>query len=132
MSEKSCKICRLFYGKKCSKHLDFEQITPDMEVCADFQEGRKRFSQAPWKIIGNHIFSSDVNCFGGNTTVCRIYEQCSESKEIANAALIAAAPEIYEALFDLVGKCRPGWQEVNVSKETIEKALKALKKARGE
>ena len=50
----------------------------------------------------------------------------------ANAALIAAAPEMYAALVDLVGKSRPGWQEVNVCTETINNALKALKKARGE
>lgn len=49
-----------------------------------------------------------------------------------DAILMSASKEMYEALVALVGKCRPGWQEVNVSKETIEKALKALKKARGE
>lgn len=48
-----------------------------------------------------------------------------------NDTLIAAAQEMYEALVYLVGKSRSGWQEVNVSKETIEKALKALQKARG-
>lgn len=50
----------------------------------------------------------------------------------ADANLMAASKEMYFALKELVGNCRPGCQEVNVSRETIDKALNALKKARGE
>jgi hypothetical protein len=60
-----------------------------------------RFSKSPWRINGNQIISSEVNCFGGNTTVCRIHEQTSESKEIANAHLIVLAPKMYEKLQEL-------------------------------
>ena len=52
--------------------------------------------------------------------------------DLAIAYLIAAAPDLYNALKDLIGNSREDWQEVNVHKEKIDKALKALKKARGE
>jgi hypothetical protein len=39
--------------------------------------------------------------------------------------------ELLEALKELVGNSRPGWQEVNVNRETIEKAMNAIKKAEG-
>ena len=59
------------------------------------------FSKSPWRIIGNQIISNEDNCFGGKTTICRIHEQTSESKEIANAKLIAIAPQMYEKLQEI-------------------------------
>lgn len=61
------------------------------------------------------------------------FTQLVESKEEqrVNTSLIEATPDLYNALKDLVGNSRSGWQEVNVSKETIDNALKALKKASG-
>lgn len=58
--------------------------------------------------------------------------QKSRQEQIANTNLLATVKDLYKALYDLVGNCRPGWQEVNVSRETIDNALEALKKARGE
>jgi hypothetical protein len=46
----------------------------------------------------------------------------------ANARLIAAAPELYEALMDLVD----GWEAGDTKVESVVKAMEALAKARGE
>lgn len=42
------------------------------------------------------------------------------------AELEAERDRLREALRGLIGKCRPRWQEVNVSRETIDAAFKAL------
>lgn len=104
----------------------------------------EKFTQGEWHIWKDNstipfIFGEDgdaVALMCGKQhydfkTISRIDDYIEPEKVLSNAHLIAAAPEMYHALVDLVGKCRPGWREVNVSDETIEKALKALKKARG-
>lgn len=95
----------------------------------------EKFTHGEWVIDieshGVHIHNKEskfpVNlAWLGNTSAI------SREELLANAYLIRAAPNLYHALKDLVGNSRENWQEVNVSKETIDNALKALKKARGE
>lgn len=51
-----------------------------------------------------------------------------EDKLAARIAELEAERDKHKAaLSGLVGNCRPGWQEVNVSEETINAALEALK-----
>lgn len=61
---------------------------------------------------------------GGFTVICL-------SPRENDAPLLVSAPDLLEALKELVGNSRPGWQEVNVSRETIDKALAAISKAEG-
>jgi len=58
-----------------------------------------KHAKGPWnyfKSNGNHIIKSDLNC------IADIYaeENSNESQEEANAKLIAAAPDLLEALIE--------------------------------
>lgn len=59
-----------------------------------------KHTPAPWKYIGHRINSqAEVNVF----TICEIYHRNPEA--IANARLIAAAPELLDALTGIVNVC---------------------------
>lgn len=91
----------------------------------------EKFTQGDWKVHEFYHEYSKQNLYDiywskdGEEVAERIYSK-------ADAHLMSASKELYFALKDLVGNSRNGCQEVNVSRETIDNALKALKKARGE
>jgi hypothetical protein len=91
----------------------------------------EKFTPGEWKVVERWYDFAKVSMYhiqwskDDEEVAERIYTK-------ADAHLMAASKELYFALKELVGNCRPGWQEVNVSRETIDKALNALKKARGE
>ncbi len=84
-------------------------------------------SPAPWKHDGNIIAS-------GLTQIARVHAQtCIGACEIelpcaANAALIAAAPELLQVLDDLFNGTR---MEISVSDSMHDRIVKVLRKARG-
>lgn len=95
-----------------------------------------KHTPGPWRINGNNMFrwivadsevfthSGDVNrsAYGGNM-VC-------ESVHKANARLIAAAPELLEALKEIVDAADgAGWEQLDPS---FKKARAAIAKATGE
>lgn len=95
-------------------------------------ENKEKFSAGNWHVNGRHIFSAEHNCFGGNTCVCRVHEQTSESKETANTHLISTAPELYSVLKEWVDYKTDGGFDALFELEILKSMKKVLKKARGE
>lgn len=101
-----------------------------------------KWTQGPWftKREGWATVYVEARIGGGllqEVAACGPTQQGPEQQE-ANATLIAAAPELYEALEDLLGYFRSG-NAVDVERATIKAnapevlaARAALKKARGE
>ncbi|WP_252346877.1 hypothetical protein [Acetobacter sp. P1H12_c] len=72
-----------------------------------------------WQVHDGHdAIACSANCYAGNRE--------------ANAHLIAAAPELYEALSDLVSSLECTDTDLFILREEIKVARAALAKARGE
>lgn len=86
-----------------------------------------KFTKGEWEIvIGDEVSDSTLRVFSGAVCVSYHGHYCQEA--IANAHLIAAAPEMYEMLEEFRDfAVRQGWQHV-----LIDGANKLLAKARGE
>lgn len=82
----------------------------------------RKHTPAPWELIGGEIHSKD-------RPIASIMRElvCSEAT-IANARLIAAAPDLLEALEYLLDDMKLKDLPTNA----VEKCLKAIKKAKGE
>ena len=85
------------------------------------------YTKGEWKLdnCGTAIFASNrlvANC-GGYSLSQHETETLAENK--TNAHLIASAPDIYEALKEIINS------ETITSKDNFNKALKALAKAEG-
>lgn len=116
------------------------------------EERKEKFTAGPWRVgisaaskfsmMNYYVFAErefdPEHPFAPELFICRtdstIVERDAGEKE-ANAALIAAAPEMYAALAEAVEKYgKPGgpWNVPSEPGSWIEKAKNALKKARGE
>jgi len=84
---------------------------------------KHKFTPGPWKVDRDENF---ILSEGFGDVACIVNIENREERE-ANRALIAAAPELYEALMAIVDVFpeRPG-------EEVLSKINKALAKARGE
>ncbi len=78
-----------------------------------------KHTQGPWVVNGNQIHAANKH----ETFVADVFDQNGDAK--ANARLIAAAPELLEAL-ELINKTR----KLNIA--AVEKMKKAINKAKGE
>ena len=100
-----------------------------------------KHTPGPWKAFpdnGNLV----RNVAGGGGTVAHVqghpakYQTVKDYHEIveANARLIAAAPELLEALEELIDQCihAEGSMDYNYGKFELERAEKAIAKAKGE
>ena len=108
------------------------------------KDQKEQFTPGPWHAGGNcvnrYVWSIDRDHpvdRGEYTTDFRRIARVFGSKRIgaSNAALIAAAPDLYAALAQAVEKYgKPGgpWNVPSEPGSWIEKAKQALKKARGE
>ena len=98
------------------------------------QEAKTTFTPAPW-VAQFNVMGTPAEAHliapvdGGLTDVAWVNPANTESQ--ANANLIAAAPELYEALEALVKDC-PTCFDHNCSDLRHQAANAALKKARGE
>lgn len=82
------------------------------------------FTKGPWVNVGGWVDAES----GGIICSLSAVDMKSESVSDANAHLIAAAPELYEALDELVS-----YMELNgVFISSLDSAVSALAKARGE
>ena len=96
-----------------------------------FTPGKWRLTAHKRNILIYHRRDVDV----GLGQIVAIIEASSDEEvenAVANARLIAAAPELYDALNGLIGESNEHNQIVCVEKEKIMCGIKALKKARGE
>ena len=105
-----------------------------------------RFTNGKWRVLEglDHNDNLTVAVEGGERTVCECV--CADSEDRANAHLIAAAPELYDALQSFLNEmpvcnCHEGFTSrgrVDPScvrcqfLESIKEAESALAKARGE
>ena len=87
-----------------------------------------KFTKGPWKLRGNNIGVSDVSetqSYGMLINIASVDEFDLASDWQANANLIAAAPDMYEALEELLGF-------IELECDAIWNARKALDKANGQ
>jgi hypothetical protein len=86
-----------------------------------------KFTPGPWKIVEDRVPSS-LEVYGGTTAICECWRRANPETEIANANLIAAAPELYVVLDQIATDI----ESQGVLIEWHQVALDALAKARGE
>ena len=102
---------------------------------------KTKFTPGPWTsgirgVLGALRFSvAPENDFGKIVSICGDYGAEDKEESIANARLIAAAPDMYEALEAAIleyGKPGGPWNVPSSPGSWIEKARAAIAKARGE
>ena len=94
-----------------------------------------KHTKGPWKVShhmnAEHLVYPEV----GRTPICLIAGMFSTKTKNANVRLIAAAPELLEALLELLNSCvlADVHEELSgiVTGETMDKARAAIAKARG-
>ncbi len=89
-----------------------------------------KFTPGPWEHTGQgDIVGKEDNGYGlGYVDVCSVYLRTVRGRTNANARLIAAAPDLLEALSEIIND---GGKFV-MTHETHRKARAAIAKARGE
>ena len=91
-----------------------------------------KFTKGPWKLRGNNIGVSDVSetqSYGMLINIASVDEFDIASDWQANANLIAAAPDMYEALEGLLNVISETRGEP--ARDAQKKAIEALLKAEG-
>jgi hypothetical protein len=83
-----------------------------------------KFTPGSWKIVEDRVPSS-LEVYGGTIAICECWRRANAETEMANAQLIAAAPEMYAVLAWL--NCRGG-----LGLDAHKSIDAALAKARGE
>ena len=63
---------------------------------------KKKFSQGEWKIERTNPSDDDICICVGEDLVASVYEHTDHKKCYANAKLIAAAPELFNALISVL------------------------------
>jgi len=91
----------------------------------------EKWTPGPWRFVPHHEVDVGTpagmiyNAHGGS--VCRVYS------EVRHAHLIAAAPDLYAALRDLVAWCHAQGSDISGSVlQSLLSGERALAKARGE
>lgn len=96
---------------------------------------KPKFTPGPWRVNYSDIQAKDYDSSEFNLTVARINafsaSREEQLEEIANAALIAAAPEMYEALENILAYLNQDPTAGDVT-YAVSKVEQALAKARGE
>ena len=85
-----------------------------------------KFTPAPWFITANKLNVKNVNL---DKLICFTSNETTYNESEANANLIAAAPDLYEAL---VGVLKLWDATIGSEEDAIKQARKAIAKARGE
>jgi len=103
-----------------------------------------KFTPGPWRLgrlsDGRVVMADGADGEMVRVADCRAPEQHEAATEQANAALIAAAPDLYAALAEILdcpwvpdtAADHPKVGQFSVAVPRVEKARAALKKARGE
>lgn len=85
-------------------------------------------SPAPWRQVANGYGTLDV--LGSDDSLVVAYENPIDNNDQENRRLIAAAPELYAALFEMVEMYRDGGS-YDYEQDVIKMAKAALAKAGG-
>ena len=88
-------------------------------------------TKGPWMVSSNMVFRERPTGFAGDF-ICECYgpDERARDEDRANAQLIAAAPDLLEALADLVEKFGCG-TAIELDCELCSAARKAIEKANG-
>lgn len=95
-----------------------------------------KFTRGPWYVYNNDVYLEVVSDKGAICDTCMSGHEfdggdCTEGKSAkANAHLIAAAPEMYEAIKHVLEMQLRGF--IVLGNEATDKLQKSLAKARGE
>ena len=87
-----------------------------------------KFTKGPWYVYNNGFYLEITNECGQEAPIISISD--IHDKNIANANLIAAAPDMYEALLDCCGECVDTFESDSACR--VCSVGHALRKARGE
>lgn len=94
---------------------------------------KKQFTPGPWNVAGFDSRINEERYFGIGTPcgqmIVESFGECDSNRK-ANAALIAAAPEMYEELKLHCARCM--WAHPKCERCDSCKTMEVLKKARGE
>lgn len=96
------------------------------------------FTDGPWFLEGTDVMARRHGADGAEMIACAYGFENSRGKVVttkesrANARLIAAAPDLYEALQDCAAVCAGETSSKGGLIAALERARAALKKARGE
>lgn len=88
------------------------------------------YTPGPWR--ANEHFNPPVCAEGDKSWIVQVISGHNDEAYLANAHLIAAAPEMYEALETAVNRLRESCDNSNRSINFIHRIESILKKARGE
>ncbi len=91
---------------------------------------KSKWTKGPWHL--DRFTTADKDITIGEVAVRIDYDDVNHKEQEANAHLIAAAPELYEALAGLVEMAGAHPQPDGSINGPWDKAVNALKKARGE
>lgn len=95
------------------------------------------FTPGPWQWVGDDEIEQVEHPFTSVAEVVRVPKDHDRAQQDANARLIAAAPELYEAVSELTDAMHRYEMDVDADapaehREMMRKAHAALAKARGE
>ena len=92
------------------------------------------YSKGKWKVIGSFItapIKDDESKEEYEIEICKLTQYRDDIENKANANLIAAAPDMYEALKEIKKLCAGAAYKQEVERQIIGKCFLALHKAEG-
>ena len=91
-----------------------------------------KHTPGPWRIVNKPRLSS-LEVYAGDTAICELWRRADRAAEHATAQLIAAAPDLLEALTDLRRRfhaaCLAGGSDAWAADASCAKADAAIAKA---
>ncbi len=95
-----------------------------------------KHTPAPWSLLEDRVPSSLEVIGSDGKSICELWRRANVEKEKADSRLIAAAPELLEALNDLLNACYKASIHDELSEiidgKLMDAAQLAIAKARGE
>lgn len=80
-----------------------------------------KHTPGPWRVVEDRAPSS-LEVYAGKTAIAECWRRADVETEIANARLIAAAPELLDALKFVIAGVPDTWEGVQKARATIAKA----------
>ena len=80
-----------------------------------------KHTPGPWRVVEDRVPSS-LEVYAGKTAIAECWRRADVETEIANARLIAAAPDLLEALEFVIRGVPDTWEGVQKARAAIAKA----------